>query len=61
MKGGGLDVCLSHGQAAYPRREQPGQVRPRLSKLLARRASYRTLATAYKPPAKCWAGVISGL
>lgn len=25
MKGGGLDVCLSHGQAAHPRSERPGQ------------------------------------
>lgn len=25
MKGGDLDVCLSHGQAARPGSEQPGQ------------------------------------
>lgn len=43
------------------RQHSPGvSSQARVSKLLARRGSDRTLATAEKPPAKCWVTIIPG-
>lgn len=58
MKGGGLDACLVHDQAAPPGSKRLRQGQSQARHAAGKGASYRAPAAALKPSARRWARAV---